>query len=59
MCSESGVRRVGSFMMAIKVYVTSQKLANVFHAVSMQMPNIADVTSYPVYAWKKSSAWQH
>ena len=48
------MRLVGSSVMAMKVYVTYEKLANVFQAIPSSMPNIADVISHPLYAWKKS-----
>jgi hypothetical protein len=58
MCSGSSVRLAGSCVKAMKVSVTSGKLGYAFQAVFFPMPNIADVTSHPVYAWKKSSVWQ-
>ena len=58
MCNESSVRLVGSWLMAMKVSVTSGKVAHAFHAVFLPTPNIADVKSHPVNEWKKRSAWQ-
>ena len=43
MCSESSLRLVGSCVMAMKVSVTSGKLAHAFQAVFLPIPNIADV----------------
>ena len=58
MCNESSVRLVGSWVMAMKVSVTSGKVAQAFFAVFLPIPNIADVTSHPLNEWKKRSAWQ-
>ena len=58
MCNESSMWLVGSWVMAMKVSVTSGKVAQAFHAVFLPIPNIAKVTSHPVNEWKKRSAWQ-
>ena len=53
MCNELSVRLVESWVMAMKVSVTSGKVAHAFHAVFLPIPNFANLTSHPVNEWKK------